>query len=91
VHQIKDIVTLTTYERQEEWSMRYIFNTLVILFSVFSLPLVFFYGELHDILWLKIVAAVLVIPYMMFWGFFGYNFFFGKKKKRDYDDRDERG
>jgi hypothetical protein len=32
-----------------------------------------------------------VIPYMMFWGFFGYNFFFGKKKKRDYDDRDERG
>jgi hypothetical protein len=76
--------------RQEEWSMRYIFNTLIVLFSVFSLPLLFFFGEWKDILWVRIVAAVLLIPYMLWWGFYGYNFFFGKKT-RDDEDQDERG
>jgi hypothetical protein len=70
--------------------MRYILNTLIVLFSVFSLPLVFFCGEYFDIFWLRVAAAVLLIPYMMWWGFYGYHFFFGKKK-RDDKDWNERG
>jgi hypothetical protein len=64
--------------------MRYIINTLIVLFSVFSLPLVFFCGEWFDIRWL--------IPYMLWWGFYGYNLFFGKKKeKSEEDDRGMKG
>jgi hypothetical protein len=62
--------------------MRHIFNVLIALFSVFSLPLVFLYAELQDLLWLKIVVAVLLIPYMMWWGFYGYGFFFGNHRKK---------
>jgi hypothetical protein len=65
--------------------MRYIINTLIVLFSVFSLPLLFFYGEWQDILWIRIVAAVLLIPYMLWWGFYGYNLFFGKKRGKEED------
>jgi hypothetical protein len=71
--------------------MRYIINTLIVLFSVFSLPLLFFYGEWQDILWIRIVAAVLLIPYMLLWGFYGYNLFFGKKKHEDEEDRVTKG
>jgi uncharacterized protein YqhQ len=63
--------------------MKHLFNIIVVLFSVFSLPLIFLFAELNDILWLKIVVAVLLIPYMLWWGFYGYNFFFGKNKKED--------
>lgn len=63
--------------------MRYLLNVIVVLFSVFSLPLIFFYAELHNIIWLEIVIAVLLIPYMLWWGFYGYNFFFGKNKKKE--------
>jgi hypothetical protein len=69
--------------------MKYIINTLIILFSVFSLPLIFFYGELHDILWLRVASAVLLIPYMMWWGFYGYNLFFGKKKEKKEQDTED--
>jgi hypothetical protein len=65
--------------------MRYIINTLIVLFSVFSLPLLYFYGEWQDILWIRIVAAVLLIPYMLLWGFYGYNLFFGKKREKEED------
>jgi hypothetical protein len=68
--------------------MKYLKNALIIIFSVFSLPLIFLYAELNNILWLQIVIAVLLIPYMLWWGFYGYNFFFGKKKK-DSEERME--
>jgi hypothetical protein len=61
--------------------MKHILNALIVLFSVFSLPLIFFYAEWYEILWLQIVTAVLLIPYMIWWGYYGYNFFFGKPKE----------
>lgn len=61
-------------------------NVLVVLVSVFFLPLVYFVGEWYYIRWLRIVSAVLVIPVMIWWGTYGYNWVFGKKKNENQNE-----
>lgn len=65
--------------------LKYVKNVLVVLASVFFLPLVYFAGEWYDILWLRIISAVLVIPVMIWWGAYGYNWAFGKNKDENED------
>ena len=68
--------------------MRYVINVLVVLVTVFFLPLVYFAGEWFDILWLRIVSAVLVIPFMIWWGAYGCNLVF-KKNKKDKNNKED--
>ena len=70
-------------------ALKWIKNAAVVLISVFSLPLVYFAGEWYDILWLRVVAAVLLIPYMIWWGSKGYNLVFGKKAEGEEDPEEQ--
>lgn len=69
--------------------LKWIKNVVVVVVSVLFLPLVYFAGEWYDILWLRIVAAVLLIPYMIWWGSKGYNLVFGKKEENEEQEGEE--
>lgn len=75
--------------------MRRLLNVLIVIFSIFSLPLIFLFAEIQEIPWLRVVVAMLLIPYMFWWGLYGYNYFFEKTRglnddsEDDYEDDDD--
>lgn len=63
--------------------MKYVKNVLVVLVTIFFLPLLYFLGEWYDLFWLRLITAILVIPTMIWWGAVGYNKVFGKDKNKE--------
>lgn len=68
--------------------MKKVVGVIVVVFSIMIIPLIYLVGELYDIFWLRISAAIIVVPFTLWWGYYGYNIVFGKNNTKKEESLD---